>query len=159
MVSITTGNDTPSTVVACDPLIDAPVEVEDTNITAGVETCENQIQIADLEMPTGTVHVAATMTALYSGPGAQYAQLAILPADTDLQMTGRYRNGWVAVRMTTIPLIGWVFAAHLQVDSWDSTITLPALDLLYTPPHTERRLLLLAGAFKRGEMSWVASLN
>jgi len=126
VVSITTGNDTPSTVVACDPLIDAPVEVEDTNITAGVETCENQIQIADLEMPTGTVHVAATMTALYSGPGAQYAQLAILPADTDLQMTGRYRNGWVAVRMTTIPLIGWVFAAHLQVDSWDSTITLPA---------------------------------
>ncbi|KPL79960.1 hypothetical protein [Herpetosiphon geysericola] len=126
IISITTGNDKPSTIVNCDPLIDAPVEVESTDITAGIETCESNVQIPDVEMPTGTVHVAASMTAIYSGPGAQYSRLAILSTNTNLQMTGRYRNGWVAVRMTTIPLIGWVFAAHLQVDSWDSPNTLPA---------------------------------
>lgn len=128
VIAITTGNDMTSTTVKCDPLIDTPVEVEGTDITAGVETCESNVQIPDVEMPTGTVHVAAPMTAIYSGPGAQYSRLAILSTNTSLQMTGRYRNGWVAVRMTTIPLIGWVFAAHLQVDSWDSPNTLsPAM--------------------------------
>lgn len=126
VISITTGNDKPLATVNCDPLIDAPVEVESTDITAGIETCESNVQVPDVEMPTGTVHVAAPMTAIYSGPGAQYSRLAILSTNTNLQMTGRYRNGWVAVRMTTIPLIGWVFAAHLQVDSWDSPSTLPA---------------------------------
>lgn len=112
--------------VLCGPFATTPTAIEDTQIIAGIETCEAQIQLSDLPMPTGAAHVAASQAALYSGPGAQYARLAVLPAGMDVQMTGLYRNGWVAVRLVTVPLIGWVFAAHLGVDAWDA-VPLPAV--------------------------------
>ncbi len=61
--------------------------------------------------------VAVTLDAVpvYSGPGVQYAPLAVLEAGARMKLIGRAAgNGWYAVAGAEAP--GWLSAEHVVVD-------------------------------------------
>jgi hypothetical protein len=122
----------------CRPL--SAEELQVGTIVAGIETCETTVSLTTETMPHAAVQVAADQVGIYSGPGAQYPRLAVLPQETTMQLTGQTRNGWVSVQLLDIPLIGWAFAPYLSVSAWGSGSSggdLVSQPLPPTPPISE----------------------